>query len=91
MMAATFLFFPPSVQFDTDGSGVIEFPEFCNMMAVKMNEDSTDEELIRIAFRVLDKKGRGRINQKEFQILMTNIGDKLTDEEVRRRRKAAED
>ena len=52
------------------------------MMAVKMNEDSTDEELIRIAFRVLDKKGRGKIKQKEFQILMTNIGDKLTDEEV---------
>lgn len=53
------------------------------MMAVKMNEDSTDEEMIRIAFRVLDKKGSGRIQRKEFEILMTNIGDKLTTSEVR--------
>ncbi len=62
---------------------MIEFPEFCNMMAVKMNEDSTDEELIRIAFRVMDKKGSGRIQRKEFEILMTNIGDKLTTDEVK--------
>jgi len=73
------------IQFDTDGSGQIEFPEFCNMMAVKMNEDSTDEELIRIAFRVLDRKGSGKIASKEFKNLMTNIGDKLSEAEVRKK------
>ena len=26
------------LQYDTDGSGMIEFPEFCNMMADKMNQ-----------------------------------------------------
>ena len=62
---------------------MIEFPEFCNMMAVKMNEDSTDEELVRIAFRVLDRNGSGTIKYKEFKILMMNIGDKLSEQEVR--------
>ena len=69
-------------QFDTDGSGFIEFPEFCNMMAEKMNTIN-DEDLIRSAFRVLDKRGTGTITTAEFKNLMTNIGDKLTDNEVR--------
>lgn len=47
-----------------------------------MNADETDEELIRMAFRVLDKKGSGNISSKEFKLLMTNIGDKLSEREV---------
>jgi Ca2+-binding EF-hand superfamily protein len=69
------------LQFDTDGSGFIEFPEFCNMMAEKMNTIN-DEDLIRTAFRVLDKRGTGSVSTAEFKNLMTNIGDKLTDNEV---------
>ena len=64
---------------------MIEFPEFCNMMAVKMNEDSSDEDLVRIAFRVLDRNGSGTIKYKEFKILMMNIGDKLSEQEVKRK------
>ena len=74
-----------SFQFDTDGSGQIEFPEFCNMMAMKMSGNGggdEDEELIRMAFRVLDKDGSGTITSKEFRHLMTNIGDKLSALEV---------
>ena len=41
-----------------------------------------DEELIRMAFRVLDKDGSGTITSKEFRHLMTNIGDKLNNFEV---------
>ena len=33
-------------EFDTDGSGQIEFPEFCNMMSSKMGE-TDDEEAVR--------------------------------------------
>ena len=33
-------------KFDTDGSGQIEFPEFCNMMASRMS-DNDDEEAVR--------------------------------------------
>ena len=34
------------LQYDTDGSGQIEFPEFCNMMSHKMNA-SDDKEAVR--------------------------------------------
>ena len=64
-----FLFF----QYDTDGSGQIEFPEFCNMMSAKMGTIN-DEDMIRMAFRVLDKDGRGTIKSSAFKHLMTHIG-----------------
>ena len=38
-------------QYDTDGSGQIEFPEFCNMMSHKMNA-SDDKEAVRIDLRL---------------------------------------
>jgi len=68
-------------EYDTDGSGMIEFPEFCNMMADKMNQVN-DGDMIRMAFRVLDRNGTGTISSKAFKHLMTHIGDKLTTEEV---------
>ena len=33
-------------QYDTDGSGEIEFPEFCNMMSNKMSQQD-DAEMVR--------------------------------------------
>lgn len=62
---------------------MIEFPEFCAMMVRKFSMEETDEELIRCAFRVLDKKGSGTITSKEFKHLMMNIGNKLSEHEVR--------
>ena len=62
------------VQYDTDGSGMIEFPEFCNMMSDKMNTVN-DADMIRMAFRVLDKYGTGTISSKNFKHLMTHIGN----------------
>ena len=61
-------------QYDTDNSGQIEFPEFCNMMADKMNMVN-DEDMIRMAFRVFDKDGTGTISAKAFKHLMTHIGE----------------
>ncbi|KAL4237939.1 hypothetical protein ACF0H5_002649 [Mactra antiquata] len=66
---------------DTDGNGNIDFPEFLTMMAKKMKE--TDSELeIREAFKVFDKDGNGFISSTELRYVMTNLGEKLTDEEV---------
>lgn len=53
---------------------MIEFPEFCNMMSDKMNAVN-DEDMIRMAFRVLDKYGTGTISSKSFKHLMTHIGN----------------
>lgn len=51
------------------------------MMARKMKDTDSEEEL-REAFRVFDKDGNGFISAAELRHVMTNLGEKLTDEEV---------
>ena len=63
------------------GNGTIDFPEFLTMMARKMKDTDTEEEL-KEAFRVFDKDGNGFISAAELRHVMTNLGEKLTDEEV---------
>ncbi|OWR50083.1 calmodulin B [Danaus plexippus plexippus] len=62
-------------------NGTIDFPEFLTMMARKMKDTDSEEE-IREAFRVFDKDGNGFISAAELRHVMTNLGEKLTDEEV---------
>ena len=66
--------------FDKDGDGTIDFPEFLTMMARKMKDSDTEEEIIE-AFKVFDKDGNGFISAAELRHVMTNLGEKLTDEE----------
>ena len=66
---------------DADGNGDIAFPEFLTMMARKMKDVDPEVE-IKEAFRVFDKDGNGFISAAELRHVMTNIGEKLTDEEV---------
>ena len=50
-------------------------------MARKMKDTDSEEEL-KEAFRVFDKDGNGFISAAELRHIMTNLGEKLTDEEV---------
>ena len=63
------------------GNGTIDFSEFLTMMSRKMKDTDSEEEL-REAFRVFDKDGNGFISAAELRHVMTNLGEKLTDEEV---------
>ena len=63
------------------GNGTIDFPEFLTMMAKKMKDSDSEEEL-REAFKVFDRDGNGSISAAELRHVMTNLGEKLTDEEV---------
>lgn len=66
---------------DVDGNGTIDFEEYLEMMAKKMqNSGSADQ--IREAFKVFDKKNCGYLTVDELRHIMTNLGEKLTDEEV---------
>uniref|UniRef100_A0ABI7Y7X8 EF-hand domain-containing protein n=1 Tax=Felis catus TaxID=9685 RepID=A0ABI7Y7X8_FELCA len=56
---------------DADNVGTIEFPEFLTMTARKMKESD-----------IFDKDINGRISAAELCHVMTNLGEKLTDEEV---------
>ena len=60
------------------GNGTIDFPEFLTMMARKMKDTDSEDE-IREAFRVFDKDGNGYISAAELRHVMTNLGEKLTD------------
>jgi len=66
---------------DGDGNGTIDFPEFLALMARKMKDTDSEEELIE-AFKVFDRDGNGFISAAELRHVMTNLGEKLTDEEV---------
>ncbi|CAF0800435.1 unnamed protein product, partial [Brachionus calyciflorus] len=63
------------------GNGNIDFEEFLIMMAKKMKDNDGEEEL-REAFRVFDKDGNGFISAAELRHVMTNLGEKLNDDEV---------
>jgi calmodulin len=66
---------------DADGDGTIDFAEFLDLMARKMKDADSDEEL-KEAFKVFDKDQNGFISAAELRHVMINLGEKLTDEEV---------
>merc|ERR1719421_747705 len=60
---------------------LIDFPEFLSLMARKQKDQDIDDELIE-AFKVFDTDKNGFISAGELREVMTNLGEKLTDEEV---------
>ncbi|CAN8258419.1 unnamed protein product [Cochlearia groenlandica] len=76
-------------EIDSDGNGTIEFSEFLNLMANKIQETDAEEEL-KEAFKVFDKDQNGYISANELRHAMINLGDKLTDEEVNQMIKEAD-
>lgn len=66
---------------DADGNGTIDFPEFLSLQARKMKDTDTEEELVE-AFKVFDRSGTGYISISELRHVMTNLGEKLSDEEI---------
>ncbi|CAH0692018.1 unnamed protein product [Spodoptera exigua] len=65
---------------DQDGNGTIEFNEFLQMMSKKMRGSDGEDEL-REAFRVFDKNNDGLISSVELRHVMTNLGERLSEEE----------
>ena len=66
---------------DADEKGTIDFPGVLSLMARKMKDTDTEEELTE-AFEVFDRDGNGFISDAELRHVTTILGEKLTDEEV---------
>ena len=67
-------------ELDPDRMETLEFPEFVSMLAKKMrNKDSVEE--LRAAFSVLDETGRGFVRAEELrELLVSEMGE--SEEEV---------
>jgi len=66
---------------DGNNDGSIDFREYVIKMAKWMNSVDKEEETQK-AFAVFDKDGDGYISAAELRNIMTNLGEKLTDEEA---------
>merc|ERR1711896_2805 len=66
---------------DDDGSGQIEFPEFLSLMASKLQDTDSVEEM-REAFMVFDRDKSGSVSASELKHVMNNLGEQVTIEEV---------
>ncbi|XP_063685150.1 uncharacterized protein LOC134819254 [Bolinopsis microptera] len=74
---------------DSDGSGEIDFAEFCTLMARQM-EKSDPEMVYKKAFAIFDKKHDGFIDPSELKHIMTNIGEDMGDSEIAEMMKEAD-
>ena len=65
------------------GNCQIDFSEFLTMME-KQNKDHNDPESeLMEAFKVFDRNNDGFISAEELALTMRNLGEKLTDAEVK--------
>ena len=67
--------------YDRDGAGQIEFPDFLEIMTVKINNRDPTEEILK-AFNLFDEDGTGRISLKNLRRIARELGENLSDEEL---------
>ena len=68
---------------DLDGNGEIDFEEFVTLMEKQTNTvEETDEELVLRAFKSFDKDHDGKITNHEFRYLLTQMGNKFSEDEL---------
>jgi len=67
---------------DLNANGAIDFTEFIEMM-VKRGGGSQIDDDVEHAFKVFDRDGDGLISEEELRLTMNNLGEPLTEEEVK--------
>ena len=67
---------------DANNDGKLNFEEFKSMMVEKMKLPADTEKEMKDAFRMFDRDGNGFVSAAELKHIMTNLGEKLSEEEV---------
>ena len=69
------------VEVDKDNSGKLSFDGFLSLMAIKMSEKDTKEEILK-AFKLFDDNDTGKISFENLKRVTNELGESLTDEEL---------
>ncbi|XP_067009144.2 troponin C, isoallergen Bla g 6.0101 [Anabrus simplex] len=69
---------------DADGSGELEFEEFCSLASRFLVEEDSEALLseLKEAFRLYDKEGNGYITTGVLREILKELDDKLTKEDL---------
>jgi len=68
---------------DEDGSGFIEYEEFAEFMAPRLNPCHSADEL-RQAFSVMDRDGSGYIDAEELLLMLYGLGQRMDEQQLAR-------
>jgi len=69
------------VDIDAEGTGYVQYEEFCGILRKKLQDDEDEREL-REMFRILDKEKKGEVNTNELRWILKNLGDDLTEADI---------
>ncbi|XP_057659057.1 uncharacterized protein LOC130895645 [Diorhabda carinulata] len=68
-------------EIDKQGTGQISFDDFSYLLATKMSEKDSKEDLLK-AFRLFDEEKSGYITFYNLKTIVTELNENLTDEEI---------
>ena len=76
-------------EYDNDGNGTLDFPEFLELMAKKMKQIDTEEELVE-AFKIFDRDQDGYLKFNDIREIFKILGENVEDEKIEKLIKLAD-
>ena len=68
-------------EYDREGNGQIEYPDFLEIMTIKIQERDPVEEILK-AFKLFDEDNSGKISLRNLRRVARELGENLTDDEL---------